>query len=140
MIEYRECPGFPTYAVGSDGSVSRISRLDTIGRSLKGGRLRPATDADGYQQVCLRDGARVKTFRVHSLVLTAFFGPAEGREANHKNGNRSDNRAENLEWLTHKENVRATYRAGRGVQQKPGYKNPMRSEARAARLAAPSLG
>lgn len=135
MIEYRECPGFPGYAVGNDGSVARISTVDTIGRRIKGGRLTPALDSDGYQKVHLRDGKRVKTFRVHTLILTAFLGPAEGKEANHKNGSRADNRIENLEWLTHAENIRATYAAGRGVQQQPGYKNPRRAEARAARAA-----
>ena len=44
--------------------------------------------------------------RVHRLVWEAFNGPIEGRlEVNHKNLKRDDNRVENLEILTHRENV-----------------------------------
>lgn len=131
-------PGFPAYAVSSLGAIRRTTPWDTRGRRVvKRVALTPRIDAEGYAHVCLHNGSRQKTFRVHTLVLTAFLGPAEGREANHKNGQRADNRLDNLEWATHAENIRATYRAGRGAQQKPGYKNPMRGEARASRLFMP---
>lgn len=133
--KWEACPGFPRYAVSDAGRVLRMTETDDLGRRVQRRLLRPAIDADGYLKVHLHHGKRSKTFRVHSLVLTAFLGPAEGREANHKNDKRRDNRLVNLEWLTHAENIRATYAAGRGVQQKPGYKNPMRAEARKQRAA-----
>lgn len=48
--------------------------------------------------------------QVHRVVWEAFNGPIPGRlEVNHKNLNRSDNRLENLELLTHRENVQHAY-------------------------------
>lgn len=121
---WRVCPSFQRYEVSMLGLVRRVSELDTIGRRQKRVLLRPQIDPDGYARVRLHNGPRTKNFSVHTLVLTTFHGPAERREANHKNGNRADNRLGNLEWLTHAENIRDTYRNGRGVQQQPGYVKP----------------
>ena len=53
-----------------------------------------------------RDGKYTKK-QMHRVVWEAFNGEIPGRlEVNHKNLNRSDNRLENLELLTHKENIR----------------------------------
>jgi hypothetical protein len=52
-----------------------------------------------------RDGKYTKK-QVHRIVWEAFYGEIPGRlEINHKNLNRSDNRLDNLELLTHKENL-----------------------------------
>ena len=62
-------------------------------------------NAQGYRVV----GIAGKLYRVHRLVLEAFVGQCpEGFECNHKNRDRSDNRLENLEWVTHIENLRNT--------------------------------
>ena len=49
----------------------------------------------------------VRNRKVHHLVLEAFIQKrSKGYECNHKNLIKNDNRAENLEWITRKENVR----------------------------------
>jgi hypothetical protein len=60
---------------------------------------------------------------VHRVVLSAFVGPPpDGCEAAHQNGNRQDNRVENLAWKTHQENIddRAAHgRTARGERAGP---------------------
>lgn len=59
----------------------------------------------GYLQVELHKGSERKTFTVHRLVAMHFVdGYEEGKIVNHKNEIRTDNRAENLEWCSHREN------------------------------------
>jgi hypothetical protein len=84
--------------------VSNLGRV----RSFAGGELKPWTLKTGYLQVKLH---KRKAYSVHRLVAKAFCpGFREGLFVNHKNGIRTDNRAENLEWVTHQQNLLHSYR------------------------------
>jgi hypothetical protein len=62
---------------------------------------------EGYPSVGVFDPSGVRRTRlVHRLVAEAFHGAADGRVVNHRNGDRRDNRPDNLEWVTQRENVR----------------------------------
>lgn len=83
-----------------------VSRFGLIRNAETGLVLRPML-SNGYQKVCLRDGSRRY---VHRLVLEAWVGARPPRhQANHKNGIRADNRADNLEWVTPSRNVKHSY-------------------------------
>ena len=87
-----------------------VSTLGNV-RNAAGHILRPATRPNGYLQVvlCDKDGHH-NTHKVHRLVANAFIpNPDYKRTVNHKNGNKTDNRVENLEWATHTENLRHKY-------------------------------
>jgi len=95
------------YQVSSLGRVKRIGR----GKGAQAGRiLRPMRDGAGYFQVVLYRGGKRTAKMVHRLVLEAHVGPApEGCEVNHRNGAKTDNCVENLEWVTRSENMRHAY-------------------------------
>ncbi len=96
--------------------MSDVGRVRSIPRStmtksgyltpVKGGICKLRTQY-GYWVVGLWDGkGGHKVWGVHQLVLRAFVGlPLSGMECRHINGSRKDNRLENLQWGTKKENA-----------------------------------
>ena len=75
-----------------------------------GNPLRPSINPRGYQIVNLIINGRRKGFSVHTLVARAFCdGYEEGKQVNHKDGNKTNNNVYNLEWVTPKENVRHSF-------------------------------
>jgi hypothetical protein len=119
QVEYRDLApfGFVGYRVGNDGSVwscRTIGRRATVGLIWR--RLqfsKPGTH--GYFTARIRHSERGKiTVCVHKLILLGFSGePREDQECRHLDGNRTNNRKENLSWGTHLENVGDTVRHGR---------------------------
>lgn len=64
--------------------------------------LNPSIGGDGYYRVCLNG----KFYRLHRVIATAFIPNPEGKPCiDHINAIRTDNRIENLRWVTHKENM-----------------------------------
>lgn len=85
------------YSVSDDGRV----RNDITGKELS------QRTQQGYKHVGLTINKKAKSCRVHRLVAIAFIPNPENKPyVNHINGIRSDNRLENLEWVTPSENTR----------------------------------
>lgn len=108
--EWRRVVGNDSYEVSSLGNVRRAVAGDS--NFAKAGRhLRPSRNTR-YSIVVLYSQHKGRAVKVHRLVAAAFIGPCpEGHEVNHINGERHDNRAENLEYVTPRQNVRHTFRA-----------------------------
>lgn len=87
--------GFPKYSITRGGRVWSERRPGSAGGWLKPGKV------NGYPSVVLhKDGQRYDFF-VHRLVLETFVGPCPvGMESCHNNGDKNDNRVENLRWDT----------------------------------------
>lgn len=118
--EWRPVVGFEgRYSVSSDGQVRR----DIGGVSTSAGRLLDTTTprCSGYPAVnlCGGKGTRPKLRLVHRLVAEAYIGECKpGFEVNHINAIRTDNRLENLEYVTRAGNMQHCIKLGR---LRPGY-------------------
>jgi hypothetical protein len=103
---WQPIPGFPGYEASDNGDI----------RSLKGKTpriLKPIPQKDGYWYVFLYTPKSRPKVYVQRAVLAAFCGePPAGQEARHLDGNRSDNRLENLAWGTPTDNCEDKRRHG----------------------------
>lgn len=96
------------YEVTHDGKV--LSWADSHGgRATTPRLLKQHVTNSGYVQVRLPVAGKFKWVSVARLMLQAFTGEV-GEQVNHKNGVRTDNRLENLEWVTRSENMLHSYR------------------------------
>lgn len=68
--------------------------------------LTPFKVGAGYHRVSLFYHGKSHNKYVHRIVAETFLGPANGKEINHKNGDKTDNRVSNLEWVTRSQNNR----------------------------------
>lgn len=106
-VDYIGIEGFPSYRVGSDGSVWSCAR----GKQWH--PLKPTPDKDGYNMVRLYAPDGWKQARVAVLICTAFHGPCPlGQEVRHLDGTRNNDAVDNLCWGTSVENKADQIRHG----------------------------
>ena len=113
--QWRDWPQDPRIKVSNKGNVVSCKR---------GGwhPLNVSHDKDGYQRVgaCYHG-----SYPVHRLVAETWIpNPNHYEQVNHINGNKTDNRVENLEWVTRSENMLHAYRTGLNKGRHKG--NPIR--------------
>ncbi len=105
------------YEVSDQGRVRSLDRVvESYGgrEGLRRGRVLRPGGGGPYSSVQLSMAGRVRTVRIHTLVLEAFVGPRpDGLEACHANGDPADNRLTNLRWDTRVANCADRARHGR---------------------------
>jgi hypothetical protein len=110
--EWKPIPGFEEfYSISDLGRVRRDSaRYATKGA---GHIMSLSFTPKGYAKVGLsRPGIRITRY-CHHLVAESFLGPRpEGMEINHIDGNKKNNHASNLEYVTPGDNLRHGYHMG----------------------------
>jgi hypothetical protein len=91
---------------GTDGRLL-VSDQGRVKSLLRDGRILKATpDKKGYLRLRVTLDRKKYVYKMHRLVATAFVPNPYGKEqVNHINGDKHDNRADNLEWVTNRENA-----------------------------------
>ena len=115
--------------IPSYDGVYQVSNLGRI-KNLKSGMiLKPQERRHGYLSVWLYGNGKRKQLSIHRIVAEAFCNHPVGKdEVNHINEDKQDNRAENLEWVSHKENsVHGTRqkRIGEGQRKRTDHVKPI---------------
>ena len=96
------------HEIESYEGLYQISNKGRVKSLYKGSEriLKPALTGSGYLKVQLCKNGMIKHIRVHRLVANAFIpNPDNLPEINHKDENKKNNCAENLEWMIHRDNV-----------------------------------
>lgn len=112
METWKDIEGYEgLYQVSNTGKVKALERTVPHAHSKEVTKhertLKPHLTKQGYLDVQLCKNGTVAHKRIHRLVAAAFVPNIEGKPfVNHKNGIKSDNREENLEWCTPSENIR----------------------------------
>jgi len=103
MEIWKDIKGFENiYRVSNTGKVLNVK----FNRQLKPGIVK------GYVRVCLYKNNKNTYKTVHRLVAEAFLiKPNNDCEVNHKDSNKKNNNVDNLEWITHKENMSHFYKS-----------------------------
>ena len=122
ILGYEGC-----YQVSNQGRVKSLSRLVRFrpdrALALLPERIMSLINNRGYKMVSLVNREKeVRSVAVHRIMWTAFFGVIPHlMEINHKNGIKGDNRLENLEVVTHQQNMQ--HAASTGLLQYYGGEN-----------------
>lgn len=120
MLKIKDIKGFEDYTIDTNGNVFS---------KRKNKYLKQVINKFGYCKVTLQKNKFKKLFSVHRLVANAFIPNLLNLpQVNHINGNKQDNKVENLEWVTPKENMVKAVETGlfenvRKTQRKNAVKN-----------------
>lgn len=99
------------YQVSNFGQVRSLERIDLAKKKRKSKYLKQCLDPHYFITPLSDKNKKRKLWKVHRLVAMAFIEKPIGKDfVNHKNGIKTDNRVDNLEWVTKGENAKHSYR------------------------------
>ena len=131
---WRNISGYPGYQVSSLGRVKSMERKvkhrNGSIRTITGKILKPYKNRNGYLQVNLYKGKKMKSMYIHRLVASAFVQNDSlfNTEINHIDECKTNNCASNLEWSTREHNCNFGTRNKRISKTKTGVYNTKKSK------------
>jgi DNA-binding CsgD family transcriptional regulator len=116
METWKDVDGYEgLYQVSNMGNVKTLARLHRVDRpyTKKERLMNPPTNSTGYRQATLYKDKKGVIHSVHKLVATAFLERHPHHQVvNHKDGIKTNNTVENLEWCTYGQNQSHAIRTG----------------------------
>jgi hypothetical protein len=105
--EWRDVPGYENlYKVSNLGKLYKYPHYSTRGRYYEGTLVGQYINHKGYFQIHLYKDGKTLSTSTHRLVAQAFIPNIDNKpQINHINCIKTDNRVENLEWVTNLENM-----------------------------------
>jgi hypothetical protein len=108
LTEAKCIDNYPRYKITPDGKVYSVK----YARAMK-----LQTNISGYMWIQFSVNSVKKNYYIHQLVASHFIPNPDGKQfVNHKDGNKTNNKVENLEWVTQSENTQHYYNELRTVQ------------------------
>ena len=107
--------------------ISDLGRVKSLNYKRQGSSklLKPSTDTLGYRRVFLSKNGLQTNFLVHKLVWESFKGKYRGVEIDHIDDNPSNNTLDNLQLLTHRENIIKSFKT---IKTKNNYTGARKSK------------
>lgn len=101
---WKQQPKHSNYQVSSSGDVCHFN--STTNRKTR-------LDKDGYLRLNVHYFGKVIAVKVHTFVAETFLeNPNNLKTVNHKDGNKNNNKVENLEWLSAGDNTKHGFQSG----------------------------
>lgn len=118
---FKELPFNTQYLVSNFGRIRSKGKSvnhNYGGKQFKKEKILKQSIVNKYLTVGLTEEGKTKTYRVSRLVaITWIDNPENKPQVNHINGNKLDNRVDNLEWNTSGENIRHAWNTGLSKKQ-----------------------
>lgn len=121
---YKDIIGYEgLYQISNYGNIKSLERKHHRGGIKKERILKLRIDNDGYNQIILWKNSMIKSYRVHRLVLQTFLPTDNVRlQVNHKDGIKTNNYIDNLEWCMQSQNMKHAFAIG--LKNHIGKNNP----------------
>lgn len=112
---WKKIKEYPNYEISNYGRVRSLKYYSNVHKKyyVRVLILKEKTNRYGYKMITLSNENGRKCFTIHRLVAKAFIdNKSNYNEVNHIDGNKSNNKFNNLEWCTRRDNILHAYKLG----------------------------